>query len=335
MGAAARPANRERTPKQSPGMGDQQALASLDDQQIVVPVPLRAAGISLMHRLAAQKRSQPWLCSAQSQTPQAVEVGVVAAMEHDCRWPSRRKAARQASVPTPALCSAVSTTPQTSLDEPPVRPLAASRSTPQRHGRVQPTPRNMNAKLTASAPRPKHHRTTPGPVVRRRLIVAAASSPPRQYQLGCRSSREAATIFTSTTPWAAAANGQPQLRDRPTPAWLLCPSGGKAEPDQARDCERSPVRSRGSTTVRSPKPSPAPSTAGSCSLVRYRPAPRSPGWLLLRCLQPPDSWLAPGAPTPRVRPLSARCRRTRLPRVSRQQAVGRRCPHNSEGRSRT
>ena len=33
-----------------------------------------------------------------------------------------------------------------------------------------------------------------------RLLSTSAMSPQRQYQLGCRSSREAATIFTSTTP---------------------------------------------------------------------------------------------------------------------------------------
>jgi len=61
--------------------------------------------------LAAQVCSQLRGAAHDHRCHRAGEVGVVAAMVRDCRWPSRGKAARQASVPAPALCSAVSTTP--------------------------------------------------------------------------------------------------------------------------------------------------------------------------------------------------------------------------------
>jgi hypothetical protein len=65
-------------------MSDQQALAPLDHQQVGVPVALRAAGIGLSLRLAAQKRSQLGSAAHDHRRHQAVEVGVVAATGRDC-----------------------------------------------------------------------------------------------------------------------------------------------------------------------------------------------------------------------------------------------------------
>jgi len=76
-----------------------------------------------------------------------------------------------------------------------------------------------NGAMLARRPaHPLYAESTPTPLSRDCPIYVpwhiTALSPQRQYQLGCRSSREAATIFTSTTPWAAAAIGQTERHTR-------------------------------------------------------------------------------------------------------------------------
>jgi len=86
---------------------------------------------------------------------------VAHALGCDCRWPSRGKAARQASVPTPALCSAVSTTPTSKPRRTAAQAAHRASLDASRLRRATPSSKNMLSKLTAYAPAAQRDPTTP------------------------------------------------------------------------------------------------------------------------------------------------------------------------------
>ena len=77
--------------------------------------------------------------------------------------------------------------------------LRELKSSARRRGRAI---RGGRSRVAASGPSPS------GELGRRTTTRLLLCRPRQHHQLGCRSSSEAATIFTSTPPWAAAANGQ-------------------------------------------------------------------------------------------------------------------------------
>lgn len=59
----------------------------------------------------------------------------------------------------------------------------------------------------------------------------------QRTKLRCCNWCDAATMSAPTLAAGAAATGQPQPRDLPTPPWLLCATGGTPEPAQATDAK--------------------------------------------------------------------------------------------------